>query len=104
MDYVRSILSGLAAIFIAEFVFFWPFLRGTKATGMSVVAGLFVESILSPRFWVVTVLSFGFFYAASRGSTILRVLFFWVPTLVVSALGFAIVAMYTYLALSSKHQ
>jgi hypothetical protein len=32
------------------------------------------------------------------------VLFFWVPTLVVSALGFAIVAMYTYLALSFKHQ
>ena len=104
MDYVKGILSGLAAIFIAEFVFFWPFLRGTKATGMSVVAGLFVESIFSPRFWVVAVLSFGCFFAASRGSTILRVLFFWVPTLVVSALGFAVVALYTYLALISKRQ
>ncbi len=103
MDYVKGILSGLAAIFIAEFVFSWPFLRGTKATGMSAVASLFVESILSPRFWAVAVLSFGCLFAASRGSTILRVLFFWLPTLVVSALGFAIVAMYTYLALSSKH-
>jgi len=104
MDYFKGILSGLASIFIAEFVFFWPFIRGTKATGMSVVAGLFGESVLSPKFWVVAALSFGCFFAASRGSTILRVLFFWVPTLAVSALGFAIVAMYTYLALSSKHQ
>jgi len=104
MDYVKGILSGLAVILIAEFVFFWPFISGTKATGMSVVAGLFVESVVSPRFWVVAALSFGCFFAASRSSTILRVLFFWVPTLVVAALGFAIVAMYTYLAWVSKHQ
>ena len=103
MDYVKGILSGLSAIFIAEFVFFWPALRGTKATGLPAVVGLFVGSILSPRFWVVAVLLFGVFFAASRSSTILRVLFFWVPTLVVSALGFAIFAMYTYLALNSRH-
>ena len=39
---------------------------------------------------------FGLFFAASRGSAILRVLFFWIPTVVVSALGFSIVAMYAY--------
>ena len=34
MDYVRGILSGLAAIFIAEFAYaFGLFLRGSKATG-----------------------------------------------------------------------
>src|SRR5882672_10012468 len=98
MVYVKGILSGLAAIFIAEFVFFWPFISGTKATGMSFVAGLFVGSVLSPKFWVVA--AFGCFFAASRGSTILRVLFFWVPTIVVAALGFAIFTLYTYLALS----
>jgi hypothetical protein len=103
MDYVKGILGGLAAILIAEFVFFWPFISGTKATGMSVITGLLVESVLSLRFSVVAALSFGCFFAASRGSAILRVLFFWVPTLAVSALGLAIVAMYTYLALSSKH-
>ena len=102
MDYVKGILSGLAAILIAESVFFWPFISGTKATGMSVVIGLLVESVLSPRFWVVAVLSFGCFFAASRGNAILRVLFFWIPTLAVSALGFAIVAMYAYLALRFK--
>ena len=104
MDYVKGILSGLAAILIAEFVFCWPLVSGTKATGMSMLAGLFVESVLSPKLWLVAALSFACFFAASRGSAILRVLFFWVPTLVVAALGFAIVAMYTYLALTSKHQ
>ena len=104
MDYVKGILSGLAATFIAEFVFFWPLLRGEKATGLPVIVGLFIESLLSPRFWIVAVLLFGLFFAASRGSSILRVLFFWIPTLLVSALGFAILVMYTYLALSARHQ
>jgi hypothetical protein len=103
MDYIKGILGGLAAILIAEFVFFWPFNSGTKATGMSAITGLLVESVLSLRFWVVAALSFGCFFAASRGSATLRVLFFWLPTLAVSALGLAIVAMYTYLASRSKY-
>jgi hypothetical protein len=41
---------------------------------------------------------------ASRGRTILRALFFWIPTVVVSALGFAFVAMCTYLFVLSRHQ
>ncbi len=52
MDYVRGVLSGIAAIFIAEFVFAWPFLRGSKATGLAALIALFVESLLSPRFWI----------------------------------------------------
>jgi hypothetical protein len=100
MDYVRGVLSGLAAIFIAEFAYAWPFLRGSKATGLApLLAGL-----LSPRFWIVGILMFGLFFAASRGSAILRVLFFWIPTVVVSALGCSIVAMYAYLITISRHQ
>jgi hypothetical protein len=104
MDYVKGILSGLAAIFIAEFAFFWPFFRGSKATGMAALVGLSVESIVSPRFWIVGVLLFGLFFAASRSSAILRVLFFWIPTVVVSALGFAFVGMCTYLYMRFRHQ
>jgi nucleoside recognition membrane protein YjiH len=104
MDYVKGILSGLAAIFIAEFAFFWPLLRGSKATGLAALAALFVESIFSPRFWIVGVLLFGLFFAASRSSSILRVLFFWIPTLVVSALGFAFLGMCTYLFMRFRHQ
>lgn len=104
MEYVKGILSGLAAILIAEFAFIWPFLRGSKATGLAALAAYFLESIFSPKFWIATVLLFGLFFAASRGSTILRVLFFWIPTLVVSALGFAIVGLWTYLFIRLRHQ
>lgn len=104
MDYIKGILSGLAAIFVAEFVFFWPTLSKEKATGLTVLKGLLAESVFSPRFWIVGILLFGLFFAASRGSTVLRVSFFWIPTLTISALGFSIVAMYAYLFTISRHQ
>jgi hypothetical protein len=100
MSYVRGVLSALAAIFIAEFVSIWPSLRGSKATGLAVL----LASPLSLRFWIVGILLFGLFFAASRGSTILRVLFFWIPTLVVSALGFAFLGLLTYVVAISRHQ
>ena len=104
MDYIKGVLSGLAAIFVAEFVFFWPTLSREKATGLAVLKFLLVESVLSPRFWIVGVLLFGLFFAASRGSTALRLLFFWIPTLTVSALGFAMIGMYAYLFTIFRHQ
>ena len=104
MDYIKGIFSGLAAIFVAEFVFFWPTLNGSKATGMAALKSLLVESLFSPRFWIVGVLLCGLFFAASRGSTVVKVLFFWIPTLTISALGFSIVAMYAYLFTVSRHQ
>ena len=105
MAYVKVILSGLAAIFIGEFVFFWPLLRGAKAIGNDALRVLLLESILSPRFWIVGVSLFALFYAASRGGTALRVLFFWIPTSVVSVLGFSILATYGYFffAIASRH-
>jgi hypothetical protein len=104
MGYVKGVLSGLAAIFIAEVVFAWPFLSGSKATGLAALLALFVESLLSPRFWIVGILLFGLFFAASRGNTILRVLVFWIPTLVVSGLGFAFLGFLTYVVVVSRRQ
>jgi hypothetical protein len=105
MDYVKGILCGLAAILTAEFLFFWPIIKGSKATGLAAVVGLSLESLLSPRFWIVALLLFGIFFAASRGGTVLRVLFFWIPTLTVSALGLSIFAMYAYLFFAlSRHR
>ena len=74
-----------------------------KATGLAVLKGLLMESVFSPKFWIVGILLFGLFFAASRGSTVLRVLFFWIPTLTISVLGFSIVAMYAYLFTISRH-
>lgn len=93
MNYVRGVLGGLAAIFIAELVFAWPFLRGTKATGLA----LFAASPFSPRFWIVGICLFVLFFAASRlHSKLLRLLLFWTPATVISTLGIALVALIAY--------
>lgn len=104
MAYVKGILSGFAAILIAEFVFITPFLRGSKGTGIAAFDAMLLESIFSPRFWIVAVLLFGLFFVASRGRTILRLLFFWIPTLAVSLAGLSIFALYAYLFTISRHR
>jgi hypothetical protein len=101
MNYVKGILSGFAAIFLAEFVPGpWSMFRGIseqKATGMGAVAGGLVGSAFSPLFWSLALLFFALFFAASRlENKILRVLLFWIPTLTVSVLGMAIAALFTY--------
>ena len=103
MDYIKGILSGLAATFVAEFVFLWPTLNSSKATGLAVLKILLAERRSLAQILDSRVLLFGLFFAASRGGTVLRV-FFWVPTLTVSGLGFSIVAMYAYLFTISRHQ
>jgi hypothetical protein len=104
MDYITGMLSGLAAIFIAEFVCFWPFLRGSKATGLTAVGALLVENIFSPKFWIISVLLFWLFFAASRlGNKVLRVFLFWIPTLTVSCFTMAVVALIAYLLIRFGH-
>jgi len=104
MNYVKGVLSGLAATIIAELVFVRPFLRDSKATGLDALLSLFVEGLLLPKFWIVAILLFGLFFLASRANTVLRVLFFWIPTLVVSALTFAVIGLMGYVAVVvSRH-
>jgi hypothetical protein len=99
MNYAKVILSGLAAIFFALAVILWPLFRGIseqKATGL----GVFVRVTASPVLWILAVLFFVLFFAASRlGNKILRVLLFWIPTLTVSVLVMAIVALFTYVSI-----
>ena len=106
MNYVKVILSGLAALFIAEIVCSWSIFSpdGSKATGLAVVAAMTVENLLSPIFWMVAALSFGLFFVASRATTPWRVLFFWIPTVTVSVLGFGFVGMCAYLIMRVRHQ
>jgi len=105
MNYVKDILSGLAAIFIAQLVCSWSFLvTGSRATGLAAVAASSVENLLSPVFWIIAGLSFGLFFVASRATTPWRVLFFWIPTVTVSVLGFGFVGMWAYLIIRVRHQ
>jgi len=89
--YLKTILSGVAALFLAEVVPGpWSMFRGMsaeKATGLAAVVGGFVESLFSPLFWVLAILLFlMFFYASRLGNKALRVLLFWTPTLLLSSI------------------
>ena len=102
MAYLRGLLSGVAAIFVAlvgpGLLHAFRAIGQQKATGLGVVWGGFLESLLSPQFWVLAILFFSLFFAASRlSSKALRVVLFWTPTVVFSTLGFGFVALLTYL-------
>ena len=94
MAILRGMLSALAAVFIGLLgpgLFFA--LRGinnSKATGLAAVVGGLLESVFSPLFWILAVLFFALFFAASRlSSKPLRVLLFWTPVTAISILGWA---------------
>ena len=71
-----------------------------KATGIAAVIG----GLLSPWFWLVAIIGFGLFFAASRlQSKLLRVLLFWLPAGTSSFLMVAIAAFFTYIFLQIRH-
>ena len=101
MTYLRGALSGAAAIFVAllgpGLLHAFREIGQQKATGLGAVWRGFLESLLSPQFWILAIF-FCLFFAASRlNSKVLRVVLFWTPTLVFSTLGFAFAAVFTYL-------
>ncbi|SRR6266567_1745255 len=85
----------------------WSAFRGIsqeKATGLAAIAGGLAESAFSPLFWILAALFFALFFAASRLSNkVLKVFLFWIPTLTVSILCIAIVALITYLFIRVRH-
>jgi len=106
--YAKGILSGLAAILLAEFIpGSWSVFKGIsteKATGLAAVAGGLAESIFSPLFWVLAALFFALFFSASRlESRFLRVFLFWFPTVLVSTFGVGIVALFTFIFLRFRN-
>ena len=109
MEYFNGILSGAAAIFLAEFVPGpWSIFRGIsgqKATGLAAIAAGVLESLFSPLFWLLAILFFAVFFRASRlQSNLLRALLFWIPTLLVSTLGFAFAALCVYVFVRFSHR
>lgn len=103
MNYVQAILSGLAAIFVAYVAILWPEFRnmsGQRFTGL----GVFVEGISSLILWILAVLFFALFFAASRiRNELLKTFLFWIPTLLFSTLTVAILALVTYVFVRFKH-
>jgi len=107
MFYIKSILSVLAALIIAELLPGpWSPLKGingSKATGVAVFAAL-MESMFSPLFWMLAIALFAIFFTASRlDNRALRIVFFWIPTVAVSSVGFTIASLVAYLVISFRN-
>jgi FtsH-binding integral membrane protein len=103
VDYLRAILSGVAASLLATFgPGFWFMFQGIgerKATGLTAVAGGFPASLLSPFFWIVAVLAFALLFSASRSQNkAIAAMFFWIPTtvLIILVVGLTGLVAYTY--------
>ena len=108
MLWLKNILCGVAAVFVAEFVpaVYW-FVRDAnsqKATGFAVLPFAFIESLLSPLFWVLAISFFFFFRWASRnGNAVVRVILFWVPGVTSSIFSAGFLATVGYLYWHYRH-
>ncbi|MBZ5685146.1 MAG: hypothetical protein LAP86_08925 [Acidobacteriia bacterium] len=103
MAYFKGILSGLAAIIFAELVTglrsLFRFTQDTPgmATDMFGVGIYLWRAVVSPLFWIFAVLLFALFFMASRsGNQILRVVFFWIPSVTISCVGMIIASFIAY--------
>jgi len=95
MNYLRGALSGVAAVTLVLLgpPVFAAFRYREKATGFAVLT----EALLSPVFWLSVLILFGVFWMAGRLSNrLLRVLLFWIPTVLISAIGCIVLTFILY--------
>jgi hypothetical protein len=99
--YIKLLLTAVSSLFAAVLlpsVVWW--VRNSmheRATGLSLLAGGLLERALSPGFWITFIFLISFFYITgtlARGS--LRVIFFWVPTILICSAGFALWGLMVY--------
>ena len=101
MTTLRNVLSGLAAIFVAllgpGLILALRGMNDSKATGIGVVGGALLESLISPLFWILALGFFALFFAASRlSSKPLRILLFWTPVTAISIFGLGLFSLFTF--------
>jgi hypothetical protein len=103
MAYFKGILSGLAAVIFADLVTvlrsLFSFTQGTPgmATDMFGVGIYLWRAVVSPLFWILAALLSALFFMASRsGNQILRVVFFWIPSVTISCVGIIIASFIAY--------
>jgi hypothetical protein len=98
---LKILLSGITTITLlligGPIVMMYPAIRAEKATGLAAVAGGLTEALHTPLFWFAGVLFFFLFWWVGRlHSKILRVLLFWVPTVLLTVVGSLIFALVMY--------
>ena len=103
MDYLKGVLATVASLFLALLVpqMWWLIRVGgfEKGTGAAAFAGIFLESVLTPWFWIPAIVFSLLFYLAGHSQNQgIRLVFFWIPAIVVSAGGFVLWALFALLA------
>jgi hypothetical protein len=94
-NYVASLLNAAAslalALLVPTFVGLARDMAAEHAPGLTAVAGGLLESFFSLRFGIFFLVFFSCFYLARQSSKpALRILLFWIPASVATALGFCL--------------
>jgi hypothetical protein len=100
-NYFAALLNAVASLALAllmpTFLVLFRDLAAEHAPGLTVVASGMLESLFSLRFGILFLLFFSGFYLARRSSKPgLRILLFWIPASLVTALGFSLWAGLMY--------
>jgi hypothetical protein len=108
MNLIRVPLSIFGAFFSAmfaiEFIAVAKNISPQHATGLAAVAGGLFEAPFSPIFWLLAIVFLSLFLATSKfAGKAPRILFFWIPTLGISVIGFAVLTLLTYFWLHFRH-
>lgn len=109
MAYTRALLSGFSAMLIAAVAPWFVLVLQhegdpQRATGINALVFMGLEKLASPLFWMLAIPLFALFFAAScLSSKALRVILFWTPTVLVSALGFGFFSLVLTLWLHSRN-
>lgn len=98
--YIRLLLTALSSLFGAVLLptLVWLFRHvGNRATGIAAAAGGLIELAFSPGFWIafIAFLS-GFYITGKLERKSMRVVFFWIPSILICVLGFALWGMLLY--------
>ena len=107
MEFVRSLLSAVTATLLAFLVpgvhSAFQGITKEKATGLAAIVGGAQEAILSPVYWILTIVFFTLLMAASRlHNKALRAFLFWTPTLIVTTLAVGVSTLIAYLYVRSS--
>lgn len=100
-NYCAALLNAVAALILAlllpAFVLWYRDVAAQHAPGLTAVAGGMLESFFTPRFGIFFLVFFSCFYLARQSSKPgLRIVLFWVPASLVTALGLALWAGFVH--------
>jgi hypothetical protein len=100
IDYAKGALSAWAALLLAEALgprSIFREISSQKQTGLGAGVGPLLWAASSPFFWILVVLFFASFFAASRlKRKPLRISLFWIPTLLLSTVSIVGLALFTF--------